>query len=118
MDNIEASCVFYVEVGMFTHLEQSKIFLLNVEKSGILTLTVQHDRIVSDIFTLYHGDYFRQTSADILCLKLHPIYLWRLGDSGGCTPQFILVTKQPTSDLLIADCGAVGNRWELQLYSA
>ena len=50
MDNMEASCVFYVKVGMFTHLEQSKIFLLTVKKSGIVMLTVQHDLIVSIIF--------------------------------------------------------------------
>jgi len=46
MDNMEASCVFYVKVGMFTHLEQSKIFLLNVNKSGTVMLTVQHELIV------------------------------------------------------------------------
>jgi len=50
MDNMEASCVFYVKVGTFTHLEQSKVFLLTVNKSGIVTLTVQHDLIVSVIF--------------------------------------------------------------------
>jgi len=50
MDSMEASCVFYVKVGMFTHLEQSKIFLLIVKKSGTVTLTVQHDLIVSVIF--------------------------------------------------------------------
>jgi hypothetical protein len=50
MDNMEASWVFYVKVGTFTHLERSKIFLLTVNKSGIMTLTVQHDMIVSVIF--------------------------------------------------------------------
>jgi len=50
MDNMEASCVFYVKVGTFTHLEQSKICLLTVNKSGIVTLPVQHDMIVSVIF--------------------------------------------------------------------
>jgi len=50
MDNMEASCVFYVKVGTFTHLEQSNISLLTVNKSGIVTLTVQHDMIVSIIF--------------------------------------------------------------------
>jgi hypothetical protein len=50
MDNMEACCVFYVKVGMFTHLEQSKIFLLTVNKSEIVMLTVQHDLIVSVIF--------------------------------------------------------------------
>jgi hypothetical protein len=46
MDDMEVSCVFYVKVSMFTHLEQSKIALLTVNKSGEITLTVQHDMIV------------------------------------------------------------------------
>jgi len=50
MDTMEASCIFYVKVGMFTHLEQRKIFLLTVKKSGIVTLTLQHDLIVSIVF--------------------------------------------------------------------
>ena len=50
MDNMEASSVFYVKVGTFTHLEQSKISLLTVNKSGIVTLTVKHDIIISVIF--------------------------------------------------------------------
>ena len=50
MDNMEASCVFHVKVGMFTHLEQSKISLLTVNKFGIVRLTVQHDLIDSISF--------------------------------------------------------------------
>jgi hypothetical protein len=50
MDNMEASCVFYVKVGTFTRLEQSQIFLLTITKPGIVTLNVQHDLIVSVIF--------------------------------------------------------------------
>jgi len=50
MDNMEASCVFYVKVGMFTHLEQSKISLLTVKKSGIEMLTVRYNMIVRVIF--------------------------------------------------------------------
>jgi len=61
MENMEASCVFYVKVGMFTHLEQSKISLLTVNKLGIVRLTVQHDMIVSVIFMKYPGDYLRPT---------------------------------------------------------
>jgi len=73
MDNIVVSCVFYVKVSTFTHLEESKIGLLTVIKSGIVTLTVQHDMIVSVSFTLYPRDYFRQTSADVRSLELHHI---------------------------------------------
>ena len=47
MDIMEASCEIYVKVSKFTHLEQSKIALLTVNKSGIMRLTVQHDMIVS-----------------------------------------------------------------------
>jgi len=36
MDIMEASCVFHVKVGMFTHLEQSKITLLTVNKLRIV----------------------------------------------------------------------------------
>jgi hypothetical protein len=50
VDNMEASCVIYVKVGTFTHYEQSKISLLTVNRSGIVTLTVRHDMIVSLIF--------------------------------------------------------------------
>jgi len=50
MDNMEASCVIFVKVGTFTHLEQIKISLLTVKKSGIETLTVRYDMIVSVIF--------------------------------------------------------------------
>jgi hypothetical protein len=50
MDNMEASCIFYVKVVTFTHLEQCKISLLTVNESGIVMLTVQHDMIVSVIF--------------------------------------------------------------------
>ena len=49
MDNMEANCVFYVKVSMFTYLEQKKIVLLTVNKSVIVMLTVQHDMIVSVI---------------------------------------------------------------------
>jgi len=50
MDIMEASCIFYVEVGMFTYLEQSTMSLLTVKKSEIETLTVQYDKIVSVVF--------------------------------------------------------------------
>jgi hypothetical protein len=50
MDNMETSYVFYVKVATLADLEQSNIFLLTVNKSGIVTLTLQHDLIVSVIF--------------------------------------------------------------------
>jgi hypothetical protein len=117
MDNMETSCVFYVKVGRLTHLEPSIISLLTVNKSGIVTLTIQHDLIVSVIFMPYPGVYLRQTSTDVLSVKQHPINIQRLGDSAGTTPQCIFGTKQTTSERLFAHCGAVGNRCRLQPYS-
>jgi hypothetical protein len=50
MDNMEASCVFYIKVSMFTHLEQTKTSLFTVNESGTVVLTIQHVLIVSIIF--------------------------------------------------------------------
>jgi len=50
LDNMAVSCIFYVKVSTFTHLEQSKTALSTVNKSGIMTLTVHHDMIVSVSF--------------------------------------------------------------------
>jgi len=50
MDNMEASCIFYVKVGTFTHPEQSRISLLTVNKTEIVKLTEQHDLIASISF--------------------------------------------------------------------
>jgi len=68
MDDMEASCIIHVKVGMFTHLEQSKIYLLTVNNSAIVTLTIQHDMIDIVIFMQYPGDSMRYISADILSL--------------------------------------------------
>ena len=69
MDSMDASCIFYVKVGMLNHLEHSQIWLVTVNKAGIVRLTIQHDMIVSVSFMYYPGDYLRLTSADILSLK-------------------------------------------------
>jgi len=50
MDDMEVSCVIWVKVSRFTHREQSEIALLTVNISEIMTLTVQHDMIVSVSF--------------------------------------------------------------------
>jgi len=50
MDNMEVTCIFYVKVSTFTHLEQSKTALLTVNTSGIMMSTRQHDMIVSVSF--------------------------------------------------------------------
>jgi hypothetical protein len=56
MDHKEASCVFYVKVGTFTHLEYSKTSTLSVNKTGIVWPTVQHDLIVRVSFMYYPGN--------------------------------------------------------------
>ena len=50
MDPIEASCVFYVEVGMLNGHEQSKICVLTVTTLEIAMLTVHYDMIFSVCF--------------------------------------------------------------------
>jgi len=47
MDHMEASCVFYVKVGRFDHLEQSKICVLTMTSFGIVMVTVHHNLMVS-----------------------------------------------------------------------
>ena len=74
MDDMEPSFVFYVKVGTFTYLEHSQNALLTVNKPGIVRLIVQHDLIVSVSFMLYHRDYLKRTSADVLSLKQCPTY--------------------------------------------
>jgi len=50
VDQMEASCVFYVKVGKFDQLEQSKISVLTVTSLGIAMLTIQDDFIISGHF--------------------------------------------------------------------
>jgi len=49
-DDMEASCIIYVKVGMFDQLKQIKICLLAVTQLGIVMLTVQHQLVFSVIF--------------------------------------------------------------------
>jgi hypothetical protein len=74
MDNMEASCVLYVKVSTFTHLEQSKTTLLTVNQSGMVRVIIRHDLIVSVSFMYYPGEYLRQPSAHVLSLEQCPIY--------------------------------------------
>ena len=47
VDQMEASCVFYVKVGRFHRLSQSKISVLTIPSLGIVMLTVHYDLMVS-----------------------------------------------------------------------
>jgi hypothetical protein len=74
MDNMQASCVFYVKVSTFTHLEQNKTSLWTVNKLEIVRITVQHDMIVSVSLMYYPGDELRQSFANVLSFEQCPIY--------------------------------------------
>ena len=75
IDNMETSYSLYVNVGIFTQLEQSKICVLTVNKTGIVRLPVQHDWIVSVSFMYYPRDILRPTSANIIYLEECTIYI-------------------------------------------
>jgi hypothetical protein len=75
MDSMEASCIFYVKVGMLNHLEHSQIWLVTVNKAEIVRLTVQHAMIVSVSFMYYPRDFLRQISVDARFLNKCPIYI-------------------------------------------
>jgi len=92
MDNMEASCVFYVKVGTFAQLEQSKSCLLTVNKTGRVRLTVQHRWIVSVgllvlSLGLFETNISRHPFPRRLCyvyrtimrfqLSYAPIHLWK-----------------------------------------
>jgi hypothetical protein len=74
MDNMDASCVIYFKIGMFTHQEQSKTSCLIVNESRIVRLHIQYDLIVSVSFMYYPWDCLRQTSADVFSLEHCRIY--------------------------------------------
>ena len=84
-DNMEASCVFYVKVSMFTHLAHNKTTLLTVNQSGMVRLIVRHDLIVIVSFMYYPGDHLRQTSAVVLSLEQCPSYRLQSCDFGDRT---------------------------------
>jgi hypothetical protein len=50
IDNMPVSWVFYDTVRLFTHLKESKIAVLTVNKSGIVMITIQVEMIVSISF--------------------------------------------------------------------
>jgi len=114
MDSMEASCLLYVKVGMLNDLEHSQIWLVTVNKTGIVWLTIQHDMIVNVRFMYYPGHYLRQTLAEILSLKECPIVIWESCDFGCCTLLCISENKLTTSDWLIVSCCTVGNPCNLQ----
>jgi len=72
---MEASCVFYVKVGMFDQLEQNKICVGTVTTLGIAIRTRQHDIIFKACLMLDACDFLRQTSQDVLSIKECPFFI-------------------------------------------
>jgi len=117
MDNMEASCIFYVNVCTFTALEQSKICLLTVYKTGFVKPIIHHDWIVSVSFRYYRRDYLRPTSADIFSIEQWRIDIWQSCDFGCRSPRFIPGNNPTTSDRLIANRETVVNPCNLHSYT-
>jgi len=118
MDSMEESCVFYAKVGMLNHLEHSQIWLVTVNKTGIVRLTILHNLIVSVSFMYYPGDFWWQTSADILSLEEYTINVRQQCGFTCHTWQFIPGNKRTTSDQLVVSLWTVGIPCNLQPYAA
>jgi len=73
MHHMDASCIFYVKVGIFHQLEQYKIFILTVTIWGIAMLIIPYDLIVTACFMYNPGDVWRQTSPAILSVEELPL---------------------------------------------
>jgi len=50
MDHMEASCIFYVEVGTLNQLDQTKTCVVTITTLGIAMLTVHHYMMFSICF--------------------------------------------------------------------
>jgi len=118
MDNIKPTCVFYVKVSTFTHLEQCKTTIVTVNQWGVVTLNVRHELILSVSFMYYPGDDLRQTEAHVLSLEQCAIDRQQSSDFCCHTVKFIPVNKQTTLDQHIAHLGDVWNLGNLPLYAA
>jgi hypothetical protein len=69
---MEASCIIYINIGMFGQLKQTKICLLAVTKLGIVMLTIQHELIFSISFMQDYWDFLTQTLPDGISLEEFP----------------------------------------------
>ena len=108
MERIEASCVFYVEVGMLNRLDQCKICVLNVTTLGIAMQTILHYMMLSVCFMYDPRDFLRQPSADIHSVKECAVYISQTSDFSGHSPRFIPGNKQTRSIRLGANCSMAG----------
>jgi hypothetical protein len=74
-DHMEASCIFYVKVGMFDQLEQIKLCFLIITSLGIVMLTIQLVPILSVSFTEDPRDVIRETLADVISVEEYPFHI-------------------------------------------
>jgi len=86
MDQMEASCVFYVLVGTLNPLEQSRISILTVTTLGIAMLTIHHFKIFKVCFMRDPRDFLRQTSEDVLSVKECGVDISQTRDFGCHSP--------------------------------
>jgi len=108
MDHMEASCVFYVKVGRFHQLEQTKISVLTVTSLGIVILTVHEDLMVSVWFMKNPDDVLSQTSADILYVEGCPFYIYQKWDFSCRSSRYNSANNRRSSNRLPANRGTVG----------
>ena len=118
MDLVEACCICYVEVGMLNQLEQIKICVLNVTKSGMAMLTVHHYMMSSICFVYDPRVFVRPISADIPSIEESAVYISQTPDFGSCSPRFIPLKKYTMLDQPGANRRMVGNQCNLHLYAA
>ena len=91
IDHIEASCIFYVEVGTLNGLEQNKICIMTITALGIAMLTVQDDMMFSVCCMYDLRDFLRQTSADVHSVRECTFVIPQRQDLSRCSPWFISV---------------------------
>lgn len=69
MDDMEASCIFYVYVGTLDQLESSKIRIWTVTTAGVVMLTIQLDLGFDICFMQDRQDFLIQTLPDVLSIE-------------------------------------------------
>ena len=116
MDDMEANCVFHVNVGTFDQLEQGTICVFTIIKMWICMLTTKHDFIFSVSLMHDPGELLRETSPDVPPLDECLAFFWNSRDFGCREPIFMPQNKQTTFDRLTALPGMVGKPSNLSPY--
>ena len=85
MDHIEASCIFYDEVGTLNGLEQSTICVSTVTTLVIAMLAIHHDMMFSVCWMYDSRDSLRQSSADVCSVEECRVFITQRRDLGRCS---------------------------------